>query len=412
MADTLRSVPGLNVIQTSARDINLTARQATSTLATSQLVTRRRPLGLPRLLRARAVGPGAVADLRRDQADRGRARPGLGRVGRQRRERRRQHHHQDAARERGLRARAGRRALQPRRRLARGGRERLPVQRRVLVRERDQRHLVLPAERRLLQLRPVLAPGGHGAARLPPARRSCRAVPRAAPRSPGGVPIGGATFPPDANQPGAFENKGTSQPKFSLRFDQDFKNGGRITVRGRLRRHRRASSTRASGRSGSRAGRTWRTAAWPTARARCVSAPSATSSTPRRPTCSCPDPDTLGPDHPGLQDPDLRLRDREHERAGREPHPHLRRQRAAEQLRHLARAGRRTAPSTAPTCSGSSSSDKFRFAAGGARRQVRQPRRPGLLAARERDVQAHARPTRSAPSYNRRSSRRRSSTTT
>ena len=27
-------------------------------------------------------------------------------------------------------------------------------------------------------------------------------------------------------QPGAFENKGTSQPKFGLRFDQDFENGG------------------------------------------------------------------------------------------------------------------------------------------------------------------------------------------
>ena len=36
-ADLLRSVPGLNVVQTSARDINLTSRQATSTLATSQL---------------------------------------------------------------------------------------------------------------------------------------------------------------------------------------------------------------------------------------------------------------------------------------------------------------------------------------------------------------------------------------
>jgi outer membrane receptor protein involved in Fe transport len=35
--DVLRSVPGLNVIQMSARDINLTSRQATSTLATSQL---------------------------------------------------------------------------------------------------------------------------------------------------------------------------------------------------------------------------------------------------------------------------------------------------------------------------------------------------------------------------------------
>ena len=36
--DLLRSVPGLNVIQMSARDINVTARQATSTLTDSQLV--------------------------------------------------------------------------------------------------------------------------------------------------------------------------------------------------------------------------------------------------------------------------------------------------------------------------------------------------------------------------------------
>ncbi|MBI3932033.1 MAG: TonB-dependent receptor [Acidobacteria bacterium] len=35
--DLLRSVPGVNVIQTSARDINITARQATSTLSNSQL---------------------------------------------------------------------------------------------------------------------------------------------------------------------------------------------------------------------------------------------------------------------------------------------------------------------------------------------------------------------------------------
>ncbi|MGE0591699.1 MAG: TonB-dependent receptor plug domain-containing protein [Vicinamibacterales bacterium] len=37
MGDLLRTVPGLNVSQTSARDINLTARGATNTLATSQL---------------------------------------------------------------------------------------------------------------------------------------------------------------------------------------------------------------------------------------------------------------------------------------------------------------------------------------------------------------------------------------
>jgi outer membrane receptor protein involved in Fe transport len=35
--DVLRSVPGMNVVQMSARDINLTSRQATGTLATSQL---------------------------------------------------------------------------------------------------------------------------------------------------------------------------------------------------------------------------------------------------------------------------------------------------------------------------------------------------------------------------------------
>ncbi len=37
IGDLLRAVPGLNVSQTSARDINLTSRGATSTLSTSQL---------------------------------------------------------------------------------------------------------------------------------------------------------------------------------------------------------------------------------------------------------------------------------------------------------------------------------------------------------------------------------------
>lgn len=37
MGDLLRSVPGVNIIQTSARDINITARQGTSTLSSSQL---------------------------------------------------------------------------------------------------------------------------------------------------------------------------------------------------------------------------------------------------------------------------------------------------------------------------------------------------------------------------------------
>src|SRR5262249_55716189 len=36
--DLLRAVPGVNVVQLSARDVNLTSRQATSTLSNSQLV--------------------------------------------------------------------------------------------------------------------------------------------------------------------------------------------------------------------------------------------------------------------------------------------------------------------------------------------------------------------------------------
>jgi len=48
----------------------------------------------------------------------------------------------------------------------------------------------------------------------------------------GGYPLGGAFYPADANQPGAFENDGTSQPKFDLRVDQDLSNGGRISYEG------------------------------------------------------------------------------------------------------------------------------------------------------------------------------------
>ena len=71
--DLLRAVPGMNVIQMSARDINLTTRQATSTLANSQLV----------LLDGRSIYLDFfglvlwdfVPDrTRRHQADRGRAR--------------------------------------------------------------------------------------------------------------------------------------------------------------------------------------------------------------------------------------------------------------------------------------------------------------------------------------------------
>jgi outer membrane receptor protein involved in Fe transport len=49
---------------------------------------------------------------------------------------------------------------------------------------------------------------------------------------PGGVPVGGASYPTESTEPGNFINNGTSQPRFDLRFDQDFTNGGRITYQG------------------------------------------------------------------------------------------------------------------------------------------------------------------------------------
>ena len=96
-AELLRAVPGLNVTQTSARDINLVSRSASGTLSTSQLALIDGRIDLPGLLRLRGLGLPAGQPVR-DQADRSDPRPGVGGVGRQRAHRRRQRHHQVAAR--------------------------------------------------------------------------------------------------------------------------------------------------------------------------------------------------------------------------------------------------------------------------------------------------------------------------
>lgn len=44
--------------------------------------------------------------------------------------------------------------------------------------------------------------------------------------------IGGAPYPADTTGTGSFENDGTEQPKFDLRVDQEFGNGGRMTYAG------------------------------------------------------------------------------------------------------------------------------------------------------------------------------------
>ena len=53
------------------------------------------------------------------------------------------------------------------------------------------------------------------------------------PRGSGGT-VGGAMYPADTTGPigTAFENRGTSQPKFDLRFDQEIDDGARITYQG------------------------------------------------------------------------------------------------------------------------------------------------------------------------------------
>ena len=160
-------VPGLNVIQTSARDINLTSRQATSTLATSQLVmVDGRSVYLdffglvlwdfvPRRPRARSSRSRWCAARRRSSGAPTRVNGVVNIITKTPRE----NEGFGLVLGGGLFNRDG------------GSREadgqRLPVQRQLLLRQRHQRHVVVPPDRGLLQLRPVLAPRGHGAPRLP-----------------------------------------------------------------------------------------------------------------------------------------------------------------------------------------------------------------------------------------------------
>ena len=94
-AELLRSVPGVNISQTSARDFNITMRGAIVDAGHLAAGADRRPQPLPRFLRLRRVGFPAD-EPQRDPADRGDPRAGVGGVGRQRAERGRQLHLEDA----------------------------------------------------------------------------------------------------------------------------------------------------------------------------------------------------------------------------------------------------------------------------------------------------------------------------
>ena len=99
-AGLFRAVPGVNVTQTSARDLNITSRGATGTLSTTQLA----------LIDGRSVYldffgfvgwdflPVNFTEIKQIEVIRG---PGVGHLGRQRDDRRREHHHEVAARDAG-----------------------------------------------------------------------------------------------------------------------------------------------------------------------------------------------------------------------------------------------------------------------------------------------------------------------
>ena len=192
VTDLLRLVPGLNTVQSSARDVNVTSRAATGTLSDSLLV----------LLDGRSIYQdffGFVAwdflpiDTSGDQADRSDPRTRVGRVGRECHDRRGQRHHEDAARDAGHERVDSIRPVRP---LPSGG---------VVRRRRDLCH-----QRRTC--------GRRRATGLP---TRCRRAADA-----------GAVSAADRERPGlrrspypAFENRGTTQPKLDARADYDLADG-------------------------------------------------------------------------------------------------------------------------------------------------------------------------------------------
>jgi len=231
MADTLRSVPGMNVIQTSARDINLTARQATSTLATSQLVTvdgRSVYLDFFGLVLWDLVPSPTSGEIKQIEVVRGPASVVWGAnavngVVNIITKTPRENEGFGAVLGAGLFDRDG------------GSREsdgngyQFNGSFSYANAINDTWSYRLNAG--YFNSDPYSRPVGNVPLDCHPLGLDpCRTASGAAVS--GGFPIGGAAFPADADQPGAFENGGTSQPKFGLRFDQDFKNGGRITYEG------------------------------------------------------------------------------------------------------------------------------------------------------------------------------------
>jgi outer membrane receptor protein involved in Fe transport len=231
MADTLRSVPGMNVIQMSARDINLTARQATSTLATSQLVSvdgRSVYLDFFGLVLWDLVPSPTSGEIKQIEVVRGPASVVWGAnavngVVNIITKTPRENEGFGVVLGAGLFNRDGGS------READGSGYQWNGSFSYAHAINDKWSYRLNAG--YYQSDPYSRPTGtipldcHPFGVVP-----CRTASGAAVA--GGVPIGGATYPTEGNQLGQFQNEGTQQPKFGLRFDQEFTNGGRMTYEG------------------------------------------------------------------------------------------------------------------------------------------------------------------------------------
>jgi len=231
IADTMRTVPGVNVIQTGARDFNLSARQATSTLATSTLVTvdgRSVYLDFFGLVLWDFVPSPTSGDIDQIEVVRGPASVvwGANAVnGVVNFITKRPRTHQGF----GLVLGAGLFDRDGGSRQAEGNGYQFNGGFSYADAPSDTWSYKLNAG--YFYSEPYSRPVGTVPAACHPLGVSpCRDAGMNA--LPGGFPIGGATFPADATVPGAFENDGTSQPKLDLRLDQDLSNGGRITYQG------------------------------------------------------------------------------------------------------------------------------------------------------------------------------------
>lgn len=220
-ADILRSVPGLNVVQLSARDVNVTGRQATGTLATSQLT----------LLDGRSIYldfyglilwdfvPTNPDDIKQIEVVRG-----------------------PASAVWGANALTGVVNIITKSPRETAGKTRVTFSAGAFDREAGSTKGTGAGHTFGTSVTTSQAPSDRWSYRISAGYFSADPYPRPIgrvpvapdPRDPDGrATVGGALYPADGVGPlgAAFENAGTSQPKFDVRIDQEIQ-GGRVTYSG------------------------------------------------------------------------------------------------------------------------------------------------------------------------------------